>query len=498
MRKAFAIMLALLIACTGGVIYAFADANAPREAVVYTEKVLYGDPSAAHGLNIDLRVHYKYHLLWQSHLDFDQNRFHASTNYMFSQDESRENPPHDHKGVFLQDGLRLSMEISKEGEPTGIRKALDELLSETEPGTTKKQTIRLADYYVYYPIMVHIELPGLLYTHYPPADSSRIDIYSSRENYAVKTMQDFFRIPVLDNHYMDIEASKVSGGNSAQTSGIGRSERGDSFSMNTAGVTGEYACYFWFSNRTRNDNLVDTSLIPGGYGIYKLPYGYVDYMKHVAESGETYEYTGPDVFVDELSVFYPVDVETRILHLGVNQKKTRLLLHTAEDDKYIVTIIDIKNGEALQRLVVSDYDYSEDWYEVDDGDGFTFIRLGNKRICVVSEGPGENYEISINSELAGVELEDDYLPWNWYNRCMAFDGERLAISGSSFLTFIDDKNMRGSNCGFFVAIYTADGLQYYGIYESSLDRANYHTANIRLTYNIRPVDYDPVRVSWDK
>ena len=38
----------------------------------------------------------------------------------------------------------------------------------------------------------------------------------------------------------------------------------------------EDGCYFWFSNRTQNGRTVDTSRIPGGYGVYRLPYGRVD------------------------------------------------------------------------------------------------------------------------------------------------------------------------------------------------------------------------------
>jgi len=498
MRKALAIMLALLLACTGGVIYAFGDTNAPSESVIFTEKVIYGDPSAAYGLNVDLRVNYEYHLLWQSHIDFDENRFQTSTDYEFSQDEVREDPPHNHKGVFLTDGIFFSYDASSDKNATGIGRALNELLSETEPGTTKKRTVRLTDYYDYYPIMVYIELPGLLYAHYVPADNDSMDISYSREDHAIKSIQDFFRIPVLSDHYMDIEVNKVSGENPAHTSGIGSSEKGDTFSMTSAGVIGENACYFWFSNRTRNDDPVDTSLIPGGYGIYRLPFGYVDSQSYVTGSGGSYEYTGPDVFADELAVLYPVDPERRILHLGIDSGKTKLLLHTVEDGKYIVTVINAETGEALQRLEVSDYDPDKYWLDIVDEDGFVFIRLGTKRIFVISENPDGHYSISIDSELSGIELETDYLPWEMYSRCMAFDGKRLAISGSSVHIFTDNNNMRGSNCGFFVAIYTADGLQYYGKYESSLDQANYYTANIRLRDNVRPQDYDPVRINWGK
>ena len=41
--------------------------------------------------------------------------------------------------------------------------------------------------------------------------------------------------------------------------------------MNTESVVTDDACFFWFGNRTEQDQLVDTSRIPGGYGVYMLP-----------------------------------------------------------------------------------------------------------------------------------------------------------------------------------------------------------------------------------
>ena len=82
----------------------------------------------------------------------------------------------------------------------------------------------------------------------------------------------FFRIPVLQDEYVELGIDKNMDGTGSGRS-ISSVMEGDRFWMNVESVITDDTCFFWFGNRTDKDRLVDTSRIPGGYGVYMLPYG---------------------------------------------------------------------------------------------------------------------------------------------------------------------------------------------------------------------------------
>lgn len=70
--------------------------------------------------------------------------------------------------------------------------------------------------------------------------------------------------------------------------------------MNTESVITDDTCFFWFGNRTDNDRLVDTSRIPGGYGVYMLPYGP---LAPDSEASAFYGGNVNEVYTDQLTCF---------------------------------------------------------------------------------------------------------------------------------------------------------------------------------------------------
>ena len=489
MRKALIVMLALLLALTGVGAYAFREVNAPREAVEYTVTSVYGDAAAADGLTVRLGETLRGHLLWNGTVRLEESGGAYETDYLFAPREIYEKDVPSLRGVSVTEDYFMGAWSPPDGaEPTGIDRAKAELFEETEPGTSRRRRVRLADYYEYYPLIVNIELPTLFYGYYPGQGDG-----AGPEAYAVRRITEFFSIPVLEDHYVDIEISKSADGRWVDTSGVSTSQTGDSFSLYTSGVVGEKACYFWFGNRTSQGALVDTSRIPGGYGIYALPYGHVR-----AEHYRGVElYDGPDVFADELAVFYPVDEQSRIIHLGMSGDRERLTLHTVEDGVYTVTVLSAQTAEVLQRLELAEYDPDGEWADIVDGEGFVFIRIGTKRLLVLSENDAGGYEKRIDAPLTDIERGEDYLPWNcWNTRDMVFDGEKLAVVGAGDAPY-GRYAYRESGCGFFAAVYTGEGLRYYGLCGSSLDEANTAAYGNIYDNSIRPRVKTPVKASWD-
>ena len=102
--------------------------------------------------------------------------------------------------------------------------------------------------------------------------------------------------------------------NGGSSVGMSSTEQGDSFDFYTQSVATDDAFYFFFSNRTQLGNLVDTSRVPGGYGVYRLPYGWVDTdepYKGQADGWHNY-----DVFADQLECIYAVGPEITLSYLA--------------------------------------------------------------------------------------------------------------------------------------------------------------------------------------
>lgn len=461
MRKAVAILLVLVLGTCLGAATAVRELAATQNQVVFTETTLYGDISAAEGLTVTKQVQMSGNIAWNSTLRF----FNAGFTYKTTSDyynnvwEMNLGEPF-YDGVFLYDMISSSYQTSGSDLSflaSGMSKAQAELADQTPDGEIRARTIRLADYYEYYPIEANISLPNVIYGGF--SDMLTEEDYNSPELYAARAMIEFFKIPVLPDERYTIGIEK--GENGTIISSWGQSVDGrDAFSISTSSVVAEDACYFYFSNRTYNGRLVDTSRIPGGYGIYVLPYGWVK-----AEDYHGYDfYEGGDVFVDQLRVFYPIDPEAEILDLSLSDNQKTLLLHTAEKGKCLLTIISTETGEALQKLELGDYRENL-MTEAICTDGALIVRIGESFSVLVPQSDTE-WKLLYQTVPTEIEKGENFSPLNtWYGREFAFDGERLAV-----ISTLSAEGWTG--CGFSLAVYNSEGLQYYGSYQSSLDKAN--------------------------
>ena len=483
MRKTACLLLALTVLLAAGVIVSACAIAAPRADVRFQENVRYGDPSAASGAAVSLRASLQNRLVWDSDIAFSDGGYTYTTDHTFSVTGVSEQTQRVYAGVEFYPTLDFAItgEYSLTLDYGSFLNSLyDALLADTTPGTTGYRTIRLADYFDYYPFEIDLSLPGLSLSN----PRGRIDGNTSQEQAVTEAFLEFFRIPMLPDQYLELNIDRDMDGGS-HSRGTSSVQTGDRFDLYSNSITGRNACYFWFSNRTNKDALVDTSLIPGGYGVYILPFS-------TDEDGlaESVDLTG-------LRTFYPVDPETRIRYLGITADGTQLLLHTVEDGQYFVTIIDAKTGDTRQRLSLGGFDAQEDWAAITDGDDFTCIRVSDKRLFVLHRNLDGVWRIAIDTALLPLEQEEDYFPWWGNTQDMAFDGERLVVAGADRYTPTDGSgwtNYRYEECGFYLAVYTAGGLQYYGVYPSSLEDANDHSQ--QTIYSGTQIQPRSISVHW--
>ena len=321
MRKTLMIFLALVLVCGCGTALAAQAVSAPREEILFQEHIFSGDPAAADGLTVQLKTGMRYKLNWESTVQFSAQDYRAETSFRFLPAGQAEQPEMSYRGVeinFYRDAATTGSD-----DVFGFSTAYQSLLDTLSPGESGSRTIRFADYYDEYPFEFSIDLPGVNYDPLVNWQDASADSEWLGERAQV-ALGCFFRIPVLPDEYVELGIDKNMDGTGSGRS-ISSVMEGDRFWMNVESVITDDTCFFWFGNRTDQDRLVDTSRIPGGYGIYMLPYGP---LAPDAEASAFYGGNENEVYTDRLTCFFPVDPETRIEHLGLTPNKTRLLLHT--------------------------------------------------------------------------------------------------------------------------------------------------------------------------
>lgn len=473
MRKAVMILSVLLVVFFVGGIAAAVYVNAPREDVVLTEMNAYGDRSAADGLQIGLNTEVDNQMHWYT--DYSLTDETIRTEFKFYQSRHNVRYEQAYQGVELESSFHYGYGLYDKN-PTGIAKAYQELYDSIEPGEEARATIRVADYHDFYPIGFHIHLPGNSFWY---DYGEEIGQHTSEDELAlIRKFTEFFRIPVLPEERLEIHVSKYANGAMSSSSGsvteaigYGGDKNYDSFYLYTHSVASSDAAYFTFSPETHMGNLIDTSLIPGGYGIYRLPY--------------TMEKNRAVTNADELTMAYALDLQERVIEMELDDAQEKLFLHTRVEYTYYLTIIDLATMEQLQRIEL--LSSMEDAYFTHyKGDDFFAYVLADMLIVVARQEDGSYcLEFSVPYQ----RPETIYAYGLEYNSALDYDGEKLAV-----LKLITREN--GSypeTSAFNLSVYDASGIIYYGDYYSSLNLPYEHGD---YQFICRPGDPIPLEVYW--
>ena len=468
MRKYPLLLLALILAFTVPAVLAVAALDAPKDQIAFTEQVLCGDPSAASGLTVRLDTQYRYYLRWRSDITFSPTCYTAQTAYTFENGRYWDNDASEPCDLYITDGISSSLDFEDENP---LSAAMQALKDKVQPGTAASSILRVADYYETYPLEINIVLPNLFY-------GTQVAYLYGPEQDAIDRLNAFFQIPVLPDQYLQIEVEKsVDGG---QSVGISSAEQGDSFNFYTQSIATADAFYFFFDNKTVNGQYIDTSRIPGGYGLYCLPYGQVDTEKPY--KGQPDGWQGYDVFADCLTCLYPVSPDTTLTHLAASADGTRLFLHTVEDGVYNILVLDAKTGALLQRCPLLPFDAESAWADRVDGQDFQLVRFDDQFFLYALQ-PDGTLRQALHVMLSEQERSETFFPWySTQNRAFAWQDGRLAVVCSERHSSAVKPYSSSLDCGFTVAIYAEDALQYYGLYPSSLDAAN-ATGDLSPAYN---------------
>ena len=471
--KKLLVLLCLLLALGLFAVCAIgASVSEGRDQVTLTPRHLYGDPAAAQGATLTMRAELDSHLLWDVTYPIGGE---TQTDFRVSLRElSFEGRPQI-DGIHMYEDIEYGLDTRKPPEElTGIEKAYRELFDRTEPGTKGRAEIRLQDYYTYYPLRIDVNLPGTLWHGLDYEDMDSNDYVNERAVW--DAFREFFRIPIpADLPPFEISVIKnVDGG----IGGCGSSapKEGAHYNLYAETAYTSDTCYMAINNRY-GEGYVDTSLIPGGYGIYSFTYTNVRNDKNTQGNATIFHpgyVTG--VHAETLAMVYPLDESIMVNEMFVTPDEERLLV-ICEDRAGVVSllVIDLESMQQIQTIPVTEHV----WVSVHQEEDF-FVLFYNQIISV--------YKLCEDGSYAHVLTGDQPFAVNGAfgsvnsNDAMDLDDGRLIIVNLQK----EPRYQTMYTASICVAVYGASGLLYYGEYDNSL-AVNPNTQI--YNDNVNPVEY---------
>ena len=474
------IAAALVIVSLGAASFTFAAVRGQMTDCRITEKTIVGDVAAAAGLSASFGMGLQNQLYWRNVYTYggaDDGADVQETAF------SRKNPfPADKKGPvpyvrltgYMTSGNALDDILTDpaEGDPirqellaqvrqefftAGAAERVQEIKRALPADGETTQDLKLKDIFRYYPIEGDLTGTSIW------AASLDNAVYASEDS--VKLGQDlnhFLRIPIPETESSGFEVIKYPEGSMNFNYYQGKencSQQEDHFDFRSIACSTPDAVYFTFNTHTDDGDVVDTSLIPGGYGIYRLPYDrekeifLSEKLEMVYALDPKKQYTDIYASPDGAKLFL-VSQAARLAAVGVKEVQA-----TAE-------IIDVRTMQCDHREEIV---CSEDAALGYDAGDYLIFR-GRSELCLYTYQDG-SYKKELM--LADVDFRKPALQNLFYdNRCRtAYDGKRLSILGEADFDIEDDDNTMWlwETAGTVeVAVLDASGLAYYGTLRSNM------------------------------
>lgn len=339
------ILLVLVLIFAGGAAYANHDLDELKDHMNYSLETVSGDPTLLDGTELSLTGGINYQMKWTSSLKIHEGEL-SEEKTDFSIDSNFGGI-----GYETMDPRRTSINIRNSASEemndfmengTYYYDWVKELGVEMLTSDKSSFVFKLKDYMEYYPLSGSIQI-GAGSQDLAKWDNKKIQGWSMKypsrstkqefkEN--MKGFMDFFKIPVLEDEKYEFEIT--SGDITEKEVNISEGPS-DFFELDFSSVFQDDKVYLYFDDRTENGNIVDTSKIPGGYGIYAFDY------KITGDSESKYK-----MDMSTLKNVMPLDPETKILKIEASLDGKHIKVFTAEKDRVILRVMD------TDSLVVTD------------------------------------------------------------------------------------------------------------------------------------------------
>ena len=330
MRRTLGILLAAVILLTAslGIVWAVVDSRGDQ--ITYTENLLRGDVSAAEGITVDTRYEYQNHMVW-----FSRHRpaetMEADTEFRYYIEQAQFDRERRYTGIDMSiiDTTNINWDwevrdLADDSGLEGLMKAYYDLYHGTEQGELTNTYIRYADYCEYYPLQIYVDGGKENYGYWDPYTVQR---YGDYDEDIGKVFNDYFKIPVMEDDWVQVVIDKRSSGYASESVDITNSRKGKDYcQISGCGTATEDAIYFTFNATTNSGRPIDTSLIPGGYGLYALD-----------QSGEGVDY-------ESLRTLRPLDESFYYMDMWVDEVHNYLMVQMEKEDIWYLSVIDLETG----------------------------------------------------------------------------------------------------------------------------------------------------------
>ena len=484
MKKALALVLVVLTLSVGGMCAAVSMLSKQQDQVEITQISETGNPAVLEGLEVLLHSRASdSQMNWVTTYHPGQTPVVDTQSYYkrFWNEDSRYEylipSRYDYKKDrrMVLGGYVDSIGYDEEDKnPTGLDLALRQLAEDTKPGTQSARTVAVRDYDPFYHISADFYLPDVEgYVEGYVRGENWKELMAAEEAQEEKINQ-FLCIPVLESEKITLMLTKDSEGNVSDFElELKQDDAFDFYIGSDDSLVTEEAFYFTFDNRTKQGAVVDTSLIPGGYGIYRLPYT-MDF--------DPQKETG--ILTEQLATVYAVDPGHEIIRLHSSHDKSRLLLHTLENGWYVLTVIDRESMTALQRFEIQEKSPEKDsWKLWEDQEQDIFMVEMDKSYAFFALQEDGTYAQVFLCQIPSQMQERS----EWSD--MAYDGKRLVVGD-----VYDRRDSTNTAQGVFcLSVYDFTGLRYWGEYDLSLNskvqQDNYA--------GVRPDNITPIKLTWN-
>lgn len=474
MRKAFAVLALLLVLALGFGTAAAVTISSSADAVSLQHTTLYGDVSAAAGLQVTSRLQLHRRLFWEVDFPLTEAPGAAVTfeNHLLAQTQpGREHVP---SGVMLSaysiGGASTSGSFDEEnweslGTPfRSLAPVFRDVAARAPAGEDYTETVYVKDYFDHYPLSVDVNVVRpdrwLLPDGSEPSPEALSELFAG-----------FFRIPVLEENTLTVSIKKNATGLVQSVDVYDPENTGPELYGPSA--VDQHAAYFALNFGEK----VDVSLIPGGAGIYCLPYD---------APGADSEAL-PVIHPERLANVFPLPQEAQVSELLFSPQGNLLLLFLQDGWLQLSELaLPAVPGEALQLLnsqrvlPVTAEGYVRGSVLFDD----CLLTASAEGAFALLQLDGGRYRPVLTGDFTAAEQAGMSLPFG-PDMTFLWDGQRLAAAQYAVQMYHDGCN------DIYAAVFTADGLQYVGHIASSLSR----NVGQNSPWSVYPEDEAPLRLT---
>lgn len=407
--------------------------NANKEEISITEEVISGSPLAAEGITLSVDTHYKGHMLWNTIYTIGsgesaQSSFRFASNEVRWENERLENvfidSVSDYGTVSVSGSTRVQeLDLSD----CWFSEMLADVAEKTATGTTNTETVRLSEYYEYYPVTLQIS-------------SGKRNVYfsSDREDADITKL---FHIKTDDKDLVTASITKNEEG--LVTAFNIRNEENSGFVTEDAeafGTDGLYYAYACTANNTgeyisRGENS----------GIFYIPY-------EADGSGRSRKSIAKDK-IEKVCEAETGEVPVKML---LDEENERLYMLVRNDNGYNVHVYKLYGyvPKLVDTLEIPDKEAKREAARMTREDGGILIKWEDNSFVFINEGNKKNEVWCM-----GTFPYDDINNSVFYNKhSLLFDGERLVLTAMK----------SEDNADVELVVYGRNGQEYHGVYHHSL------------------------------